>query len=158
MRNVFLTIFVVAVILPIVIVYSQPAQKPNISASSVSTVDAYRSAPLKAHQESLQSFNAGNEIYKNDSPVTKMSTGIVNATTSWVDVPAKISEESGKSNPLVGWTLGFGEGLVTGVARTGAGIIDIVTFALPPYDEPLIEPEHKVEKPDEGFKIDILKW
>ena len=157
MRKVFLTIFVLLLALPI-FVYTQAPSDPNLSLSSPSVVDFYRTKPLEAHRQSLQNFNAENEIYQTNSPVSKMGTGLVNTTTGWTDVPLKMSEESGKTNPLIGWTVGFGQGLAKGAIRTGAGIYDVITFALPPYDEPIMQPEHKVEKPDQGFKIDILKW
>lgn len=93
-----------------------------------------------------------------DTPVEKASAGFVNTTTSWADIPAKIAEVSERDNLFLGVTMGFGEGLVSGVARGASGIIDMATFGVPPYDEPLMEPEYKVANPDEGFKIDLLKW
>lgn len=159
MKKVFLFLIAVLSTVAFIYVYAQPVRESNVSGvTSLGTTDTYRLAPLKAHMESLEYFNAENDIYRNDSPVSKMSAGFVNTTTGWSDVPFKMSEESEKHNPLVGWTLGFGEGVVSGLARTGAGIIDMATFALPPYDEPLIQPAYKVEKPDEGFKIDLLRW
>jgi putative exosortase-associated protein (TIGR04073 family) len=158
MRKVFFLIFAILFVF-LGSAQAQPSQQSEASLiASLGSADSYRLSPLQAQRESLESFNAESDIYRNNSPVSKMSTGFVNTTTGFVDVPFKIGEESEKSNPLVGWTLGFGEGFVKGVARTGAGIIDMVTFALPPYDEPLIQPEYKVEKPDEGFRINILSW
>lgn len=158
MKKVFYVLVAAVLALPVIVVYSQPSQQPSTSLMTLESAETYRLAPLKAHQESLESYNANNYFYMNNSPVSKASTGFVNTTTAWTDVPLKISEETEKSNPLAGWTVGFGEGFISGMVRTGAGIIDMVTFAMPPYDEPLIKPEHKVEDPNKGFSIDILRW
>jgi putative exosortase-associated protein (TIGR04073 family) len=156
MKGILFFLFALLLVAPLAYLYAQSTQQPTASSiTSLGSVDTYRLAPLQAHNESLEYFNAESDIYRNNSPITKASNGFVNTTTGWSDVPLKMGE---KHNPLAGWTIGFGEGFVSGMARTGAGIIDMLTFALPPYDEPLIEPEHKVEKPDEGFRINLLSW
>ncbi len=100
----------------------------------------------------------GNEIYK-DTPLEKMGTGVINLATSWTDIPKEITAVSEKYNLLMGYTLGFGKGLVSSIVRGMAGTIDTVTCGLPPYDEPTMKAEYKVNKPNqEGFKIDLLRW
>jgi putative exosortase-associated protein (TIGR04073 family) len=87
-----------------------------------------------------------------------MGVGIINASTSWADIPGKVAEVSERDNIFLGVTLGFGEGIVSGVARGASGVADVATFGLAPYDKPLMEPEYKVDNPNEGFKVDLLKW
>ena len=114
----------------------------------------FRSAFLKNINSRSQEVQA----YDNDSPVNKMGQGAINALTSWVDVPRKINEESEERNIIAGCTLGLGEGLVVGLARTASGVYDMATFSSAPYNKPLMDPRYKVEKPDEGFKVKLMKW
>ncbi|MDI6605993.1 MAG: exosortase system-associated protein, TIGR04073 family, partial [Candidatus Omnitrophota bacterium] len=103
----------------------------------------------------LKEVNA-DYIYYNNSPVTKGSDGLINATTFWAEVPKEVYDTTADSNILNGITFGFARGLIYGFGRGVAGVVDTTTFLLPPYDEPLVEPEYKVKKPDQdGFKITL---
>ena len=71
---------------------------------------------------------------------TKLSRGAVNTATGWLEVPTQLGKAKKDSQVL--WVVtGFGEGLIYGMTRTLVGIWDVVTFAIPPYDSILIEPE-----------------
>jgi putative exosortase-associated protein (TIGR04073 family) len=124
----------------------------------------YQARSLHPEQDSsmftsayLKSINEETTTYE-DSPANKVGVGMINAATSWTDVPRQIAEVSEKDNVLAGWTLGFGEGVVSGIARGVSGAFDMVTCGLPPYDKPLMEPEYKVRQPNQGFKIDLFRW
>ncbi len=107
----------------------------------------------------LQDVNSPADIYYNDSPVTKGSDGLINVTTFWTEVPKEVYETTADSNILNGITLGLGRGLVYGFGRGAAGIVDTTTCVIPPYDDPIVEPEYKVKKPNqEGFKITLFAW
>ena len=106
----------------------------------------------------LESINNEASSPSDDSPANKMGVGMINAATSWTEVPRQVAEVSEKDNVLAGWTLGFGEGVVSGIARGVSGAFDMATCGLPPYDKPLMEPEYKVRQPDQGFKIDLIRW
>lgn len=90
----------------------------------------------------------------------KWGDGVINVMTCWTDIPRKIVEVSEERSALAGYTMGFGEGIVSGVARGAAGAIDSGTAILPPYDEkPLMKAEYKVQDPDkDGLKITLLSW
>ncbi|MDD5155385.1 MAG: exosortase system-associated protein, TIGR04073 family [Candidatus Omnitrophica bacterium] len=106
----------------------------------------------------LDSLNTNKDIYDN-SPASKGGDGLLNAVSAWVDIPKGINEEARENNLFLGLTVGFGKGLVTGFAREIAGVADIATFGLPPYDKPLMKPEYTVSNPDrDGLKIAILSW
>ncbi len=47
-----------------------------------------------------------------------------------------------EENEFVGGTLGFAKGIFIGVLRFGTGVFDMVTFIIPPYNHPLMEPEY----------------
>lgn len=106
----------------------------------------------------LKEVNA-DYIYYNNSPVTKGSDGLINATTFWTEVPKEIYDTSADSNILNGITFGFARGLIYSFGRGVAGVVDTTTCVLPPYDEPLVEPQYQVKKPNqEGFKITLFSW
>lgn len=114
----------------------------------------FRSAFLK----DINSRPEAMQAYGNDSPVNKMGQGAINALTSWVDVPSKITEESEESSIIAGCTLGLGAGVAVGLARTASGVYDMATFSMSPYNKPLMDPKYKVEQPNEGFKVKLIKW
>ena len=94
-----------------------------------------------------------------DTFANKMGEGLINVATSWTDVPRQIDEVSKESNILVGYTVGFGKGLILGIVRSISGTIEATASTLPPYDQPLLKPEYKVDNPDkEGYKIPLFKW
>jgi len=106
----------------------------------------------------LDSLNNSKQAYAN-SPISKAGDGVLNAVSAWVDIPYYISEESANSNLLNGLTFGLGKGLVSGIAREAAGVVDATTCTFPPYNKPLMEPEYQVKHPDrDGLKIKILSW
>ena len=90
----------------------------------------------------------------------KWGDGVINVVTCWTDVPRKISKVSQEQSALAGCTLGFGEGIISGVVRGAAGAIDSGTAIFPPYDEkPLMKAEYKVADPNrDGLKVNLLSW
>lgn len=72
----------------------------------------------------------------------KLGRGAVNFFTGWLEVPKQIGETSHESNVLVGATWGALKGLGYGAARMGTGALDGVTFPIPPYGKPIMEPKY----------------
>lgn len=143
--------------------YAQIGRGPNITSSTLSNFNTYLnmveqdkggvtliSSPYLRRMET--------EGYYSDSPANKIGIGAMNAATSWVDIPKRMTEVSDRYNLFAGFTFGFGEGLVYSLNRGVSGVLDMATFGLPPYDEPTIKPEYKVDKPQNGFKVKILEW
>ena len=125
--------------------YSMPLPRTEVPAPA--TTDAF-----------LRDVNA-DYIYYNDSPVTKGSDGLINATTFWTELPKGVVDTTAESNILGGLTVGLGRGIIYGLGRGAAGVIDTTTCVLPPYDEPIVEPDYKVKNPNqEGFKITLFSW
>lgn len=89
--------------------------------------------------------------------INKMSDGLINTATSWTDIPIEINRFSKEENILAGYTLGFGTGVVWSVARGVSGACDIATLGVAAGDSAM-KPEYKVDNPNQGFKINILKW
>ncbi len=107
--------------------------------------------------KSLNSEITADKAYAN-SPVNKMGDGVINVSTSWVDVPRQIAQVSAEHNILLGLTLGVGEGVASGVARSASGAFDVATFAAYPYDRPAMKPLYQVDNPNDGFKMSLFKW
>ena len=80
-----------------------------------------------------------------ESCFDKLGRGLINGATGWCEYPKQIVETSREENAAVGLTWGQVKGVGMGIARTGAGIYDTVTFPVPPYDEPIMEPEYVFE-------------
>ena len=137
--------------------YPQPAQNPATSPIAMSEVNPYRISPSKPDQPAVNNLNVKQAAYEG-TPVEKMGDGVMNVATSWADVPAKIAEVSERDNLFLGVTLGFGEGIVEGLARGASGVADTATFGMPPYDKPLMRPEYKVENTDKPFKVNLISW
>ncbi len=148
--------------------YSQPAQDPVISPSTIIAPSSYHLGLLQPDKNTqmlptvfLASVNTktiATADMASNSPANKIGLGALNAATSWAEIPKQINAVSQKHNPLVGATVGLGEGIVTGLVRGASGVVDMATFTLPPYDKPLIEPAYQVKKPDQGFKVSLLSW
>ncbi len=82
-----------------------------------------------------------------EKSMRKLGRGIVNTTTGWMEIPKQIYTESTDKNIAVGLTYGTAKGVGMGLVRTGAGVIDTVTFPFPINDySPLLEPEFVFEK------------
>jgi putative exosortase-associated protein (TIGR04073 family) len=162
-------IFFTCVILSLAVnIYSQPALDPAISASTVIAPTSYHMGLLQPDKNTkafpdafLKSVNTAPAITGNagaNSPANKMGAGALNAATSWTEIPKQIGEVSQEYNPLLGVTIGLGEGIMLGLARGASGVADMATFTLPPYDKPLINPEYKVAEPEKGLQLDLVRW
>lgn len=85
------------------------------------------------------------------TPFNKLTRGVFNVSTFFLEVPAatmRVSKE--ENNAFVGGTVGFAQGLFTGILRLGTGVFDTVTCVIPPYNKPLMEPEFAVQSIDQA--------
>ncbi|MDD4953429.1 MAG: exosortase system-associated protein, TIGR04073 family [Candidatus Omnitrophica bacterium] len=103
------------------------------------------------HHIYYDSIVADDIAYEN-SPINKLGRGTINTATCWAEVPARVFEVSNRHDPLTGFTLGTVEGVFTGIFRGLTGIFDAVTFIIPPYDEPIMQPEYALTRADREIK------
>ncbi len=75
------------------------------------------------------------------SPLHKIGRGFKNIGIAPVEIPAGIVSYSKEHNPFVALIIGPVAGTVNCVTRATAGVIEIITFPLPPYNQPLYERE-----------------
>jgi putative exosortase-associated protein (TIGR04073 family) len=75
---------------------------------------------------------------------TKLTRGLINLATGWVEIPKRVQETSQQSGPLAGFTWGLLRGVGYGFIRTAAGLYECVTFPFPapPDYEPVLEPDY----------------
>ncbi len=75
---------------------------------------------------------------------TKLTRGLTNIVTGWVEVPKRVQETSEAYGTASGWTWGMLRGLGYGFIRTVAGCYEVVTFPFPapPAYEPVIQPAY----------------
>lgn len=90
----------------------------------------------------------------NKTPLNKLLRGVINTTTCLGEVPTEVYNVSRKNDPLIGATLGFTKGFVLAIFRGISGIFDAVTFIVPPYNRPLMEPEYVFDRWDDAFVYD----
>ena len=91
-------------------------------------------------------FAASHNMESNADMGDKIKRGALNTTTGWTELPMQVVEESSSQNPYHGMTYGFINGLSTGLKRTLYGAWDFVTFPVPEYDKPVMEPETVFDK------------
>ncbi|MCX5710217.1 MAG: exosortase system-associated protein, TIGR04073 family [Candidatus Omnitrophica bacterium] len=85
------------------------------------------------------------------SPLNKLGRGFLNVVTSPEEIPAGIFRVSRDKGDFVGVTLGSVEGFCTFLIRGVVGIYDTVTFVVPPYDKPVMQPEYASESLNDSF-------
>lgn len=75
------------------------------------------------------------------NPAAKLTRGIVNASTGWLEVPNQMAQRK-DDGTVVMWTVhGLVHGLAIGLARTCYGFYDIITCPIGPYDAPMTDPD-----------------
>jgi putative exosortase-associated protein (TIGR04073 family) len=84
------------------------------------------------------------------SAFDKLSRGVVNTVTCWAEIPEGIIKVSKEEEPVKGCVLGTIGGACAMALRAATGIFDTLTFFVPPYDKPLMEPEYALQGSDSG--------
>lgn len=84
-------------------------------------------------------------------PIHKMSRGVVNVLTAWIELPKQIHLGRHDENPV----RGFGGGLVRGAGltllRAGVGLYEALTFPLS-YPQGFASPYASMELPDYAWR------
>ena len=70
----------------------------------------------------------------------KLTRGISNFGTFFLELPIAVYKTSVEENPLMGLTYGMALGFTKSALRLTASVIEVATFPFEPY-EPMIEPE-----------------
>ncbi|MDD5585275.1 MAG: exosortase system-associated protein, TIGR04073 family [Candidatus Omnitrophica bacterium] len=93
----------------------------------------------------LMTFTCIGVYAADQNAATKLGRGLVNGLTGIVEVPKQIYLVSKEREPITGITFGLAKGLCYGVLRTATGVYDTLSFPIPPYNKPVMEPEFVFE-------------
>jgi putative exosortase-associated protein (TIGR04073 family) len=93
-----------------------------------------------------------------NTPVNKLIRGLVNCLTFPLELPASICDVTKRKGLLSGCTLGVADGFFTSLLRLGTGVIDTVTFPIPPYDKPLLKPEYAIDSAADKMGTPNVDW
>ena len=77
----------------------------------------------------------------------KLTRGLMNVVTGWLELPNAIVDTSNRQNVLVGATWGTLQGLGKGVVREIVGVYETITFpvAVPSNYAPMLSPAYAFE-------------
>jgi len=114
----------------------------NLSAAFAQ--DKYQ-APVVPEEEKKAALIDTADMKYDKTPINKLGRGVANITTFYLEVPASMFRVSKEKGELVGFTLGFFQGTLTSLLRLTAGLYDTVTFVIPSYSKPLMQPEYATE-------------
>lgn len=87
------------------------------------------------------SITQDNEQEEN-SAMNKLERGAINVATCWMEVPDGVAKGNKEEEPVKGTILGIIGGACATALRAVTGVLDVVTFWLPPYNKPLMQPEY----------------
>lgn len=75
----------------------------------------------------------------------KVARGAVNFSFGWLEIPKQIGKVNSEKGDLAGFFWGPLKGIRCFLQRTWAGVVEMTTFLIPPY-EPRLEPEFIFEE------------
>lgn len=78
-----------------------------------------------------------------DDPIRKLSRGLANTASGWVEIPAEVFREADKSADFLGFMIAPFKGLFKAIGRTVVGVYEVTTFIIPipSHYRPIVEPE-----------------
>lgn len=164
MKNILISMIALALLVPVPLnVYCQTGEEGLVSQqmrgmqqSAFNNLQGQK--PSIITSDFLKTVNAPSPSYE-DTPLEKGGVGTINALTAWTEIPKQIVAVSDQDSILAGLTYGFSKGFVTGMGRGFAGLYDMATFGMPPYDKPAVKPEYKVNNPQRnGLKLTVFRW
>jgi putative exosortase-associated protein (TIGR04073 family) len=79
------------------------------------------------------------------TPLRKVARGAVNFLFGWLEIPKQIGKVNSEKGDLAGVFWGPLKGIRCFLQRSWAGIVEMTTFLIPPY-EPRVEPEFIFEE------------
>ncbi len=84
-------------------------------------------------------------------PSHKMSRGVVNVLTGWLELPKYLQRGKQESNPFTGIAGGLAKGAGLTLLRTGTGLYEALTFPFP-YPKDFASPYEQMELTDYAWE------
>jgi len=97
---------------------------------------------------SLKADIGDQDVRWEGTPLHKLERGVVNIFTSPVELPASMINVANEKGEIFGFIIGAAEGLFTTLFRAASGVYDTVTFMIPSYTKPIMEPEYAIQSLD----------
>jgi putative exosortase-associated protein (TIGR04073 family) len=79
------------------------------------------------------------------TPMHKLERGLVNICTFPLELPASMISVADEKGEIFGFIIGAVEGLAASVFRAVSGAYDTLTFFIPSYSKPIMEPEYALQ-------------
>lgn len=86
------------------------------------------------------------------TPLHKLERGLINICTCPVELPASMMSVADEKGEIFGFFIGAAEGLFTTAFRAISGVYDTLTFFIPSYCKPLMEPEYAIQSLENASK------
>lgn len=102
-------------------------------------------APADTQSKNCSTLIDTAEMHYNKTPINKFGRGMANIATFYLEVPASMFKVSQEKGELLGFTVGFFQGIFTSLLRLTTGLYDTVTFVIPSYSKPLMQPEYATD-------------
>ena len=84
-------------------------------------------------------------------PIHKMGRGVVNVLTGWIELPRQFHLGTQERRPIAGMARGLVNGARLTLVRSGVGIYEALTFALP-YPKHYASPYQQLAIPDYAWE------
>jgi len=114
--------------------------------AQANTADAKQPAAVQGSDKKEPLNTADMSTTYGKTPFNKLTRGVFNMSTFYFEIPAgaiRVSKE--KDNCFIGSTIGTAQGFFACILRAVTGVFDTVTFLIPPYNKPIMQPEYTVQ-------------
>jgi putative exosortase-associated protein (TIGR04073 family) len=86
------------------------------------------------------------------TPLHKLERGVINICTCPLELPASMISVADEKGEIFGFFIGTAEGVVTSAFRALSGVYDTLTFLIPSYSKPIMEPEYAIQSLENVFE------
>ncbi len=86
------------------------------------------------------------------TPVHKLERGLVNICTFPLELPASMISVADEKGEVFGFIIGAVEGLAASAFRGVSGVYDTLTFFIPSYRKPLMQPEYAIQSLENAMR------
>ena len=94
---------------------------------------------------SLRAELSDEDLSWSGTPIHKLERGLINIFSSPLELPASMMSVADEKGEVFGFLIGTIEGVFTTLFRAVSGVYDTVTFLIPSYSKPIMEPEYAIQ-------------
>ena len=101
---------------------------------------------------SLRAEIGDEDIRWGGTPLHKLERGLINICTFPLELPASMMSVADEKGEIFGFLIGAVEGLFTSAFRALSGAYDTLTFFIPSYTKPIMQPEYALQSLENAQK------